>query len=70
MNILQEEKGSTVVYSDFAAIVCILFIAYSWHFWLAVAKIHNIYYLRILINSQRARVRVRQRSEYGACICK
>ena len=29
MNILQEEKGSTVVYSDFAAIVCILFIAYS-----------------------------------------
>ena len=65
MNILQEEKGSTVVYSDFAAIVCILFIANSWHFWLAVAKIH---YLRILINSQRARVRVRQRSEYGACI--
>ena len=26
MNILQEEKGSAVVYSDFAAIVCILFI--------------------------------------------
>ena len=24
MNILQEEKGSAVVYSDFAAIVCIL----------------------------------------------
>ena len=40
MNILQEEKGSAVVYSDFAAIVCTLFIAYSWHFWLAVAKIH------------------------------
>ena len=29
MNTLQEEKGSAVVYSDFAAIVCILFIAYS-----------------------------------------
>ena len=39
MNILQEEKGSAVVYSDFAAIVCILFIAYSCHF-SAVAKIH------------------------------
>ena len=31
INIMQEEKGSTVVYynSDFVAIVCILFIAYS-----------------------------------------
>ena len=29
MNILQEEKGSAVVYSNFAAIVCIIFIAYS-----------------------------------------
>ena len=49
--------------SDFAAIVCILFIAYSWHFWLAV-------YVAIIRSIASVLVRLRERSKYGACICK